>query len=93
MSENTDIPSKPQSRVLTVLLDKLPEAFTGRIKQHEFVTTLGAGVVFEKADTVRGQATFKMRFTNNAPLWTAKELQELALECIEMAKYLDKIST
>jgi hypothetical protein len=89
MTTNNDL---PQKRLLTVLLDSLPEALTGRINRHEFTTTMGAGVTFEKAPTIYGLATLTMNVNTHSGYWTATELRELAAECEEMAKYLDRIS-
>lgn len=78
-------------RVVTVLLNSLPKI--GRIKHYEFVTSLGAGIVFDDAGYWQqtDSQCFQLTLIPNQ-LWSAIGLREAAEEFKTMADYLDKLS-
>lgn len=92
MSDKIKYPKKPQSRLATIICDLLPDF--GKIKQHNFTTSYGAGLTFDEAQEIEmngvRQGTFTIKIKDSSPLWSSSELRELAEECIEMAKYLEK---
>lgn len=88
-NKSTPVPKKPISRIVTMICDHIPQI--GKIKEHKFVSTLGAGVTFVKSETQwNGLESFDLTLLPNQ-VWCAQELRELADECIVLAKYLEKI--
>lgn len=79
----------PIKRIFQVAMDKLP--IWGRIKHYEFTTAGGAKVNFDEARLQDGFPTFKLSDMENS-IWGVQELRELAAECLEMAKYLERIA-
>lgn len=80
------LPTRPLSRLITVVCDLIPDF--GKIKEHKFVSTLGAGVKFVASD--HAHPGFNIHIEPSDQYWTAQELRELAEECVSMASYLDK---
>lgn len=80
------LPKRPLSRVITIICDLIPDF--GKIKEHKFVSTLGAGVRFEAANYE--YSGFNIYIEPSGQYWTSQELRELAEECSSMADYLDK---
>lgn len=84
------LPKNPVSRVITVILDQIPKV--GLIKQHKFVTSLGAGITFNYKEPCDKQQSigFDLELQPGNQYWTAVELREAAAEFVAMAEYLEE---
>ena len=81
------LPKSPISRVVTTVMDIMP--VFGKIKEHRFTTTLGAGLTFHRSEGTLYEG-FSICINEKSPIWTSQELRELAAECVSMAEYLEK---
>lgn len=70
-----------------MICDHLPDF--GRIREHDFTTTLGAGVRFV-ATSVGKFGGYNLHVNTGSPVWTSRELRELASECVMLAEHLEK---
>ncbi|MCE9567415.1 MAG: hypothetical protein K8U57_35895 [Planctomycetes bacterium] len=84
-----DTPKRPIERIITVICDFLPSI--GKIKEHKFITSLGAKINFVRCEPSNMSPGYYLNFldASSGQYWVSAELRELAEECLMLADHLD----